>query len=71
LLVRTKTGEFCRVPKNPPLEFPRWTVDLRASAWPLYGALQDSDLVAPDKNLQLKSRTAPKRGGKCGDERGE
>ena len=29
---------------------------------PLHGALQDADLVAQRKNLQLKSRTAPKRG---------
>jgi hypothetical protein len=37
----------------------------------LHRALQDSDLVAQGKNLQLESRTAPKRTGKCGDERGE
>src|SRR5262245_54494452 len=33
---------------------------------PLHRALQDSDLVAQRKNLELERRTAPKRGGKCG-----
>jgi hypothetical protein len=33
--------------------------------------LKDCDLVAQRENLQLERSTAPKRGGKCGDERRE
>jgi hypothetical protein len=38
---------------------------------PFDRALKDPDLVAQRKNLELERRTAPKRGGKRGDERGE